>query len=924
MTRKIIVLIFMGGVFLFLSAFPIRIDSIISPGNYHRVNTPMTVIVRLKNISGATVTTFPATCSIVGTGGVLRYTITQYIASLAPNDTVRVSFTPWTPTIVEICTLILRVDTIRRTRVVQIHPYLLIEGFNNGLPPDWQRVIVQGSYNWEFYTAGTYPTCTPYEGNAMAGYPSFTASAGSQARLISPPIVLGSTITSCTLKFYMLHDPGYSGTTDSLKIETSTNCTTFTRVAAFHRYASTQGWVEHTVFLGNLSGTIYIGFLAHSGYGHNVFMDYVRLVGVPHSPSYIDIGIDTIISPGATHRVNTPMSIIARLRRYGGGPPSFPVVCSIVSSNGYLRYTNTQMVFWPEPADTARVSFATWTPTLTELCTVKLRILVSDSNPLNNRKTRITQIIADILNEGFNGTSFPPLGWQAVPIVGTYNWERFTSGTYPTCTPYEGDAMVGYRSWYASSGSCARLISPPISVYGTTQGWLRFWMMHDPGYSMESDSIRIETSTDGTTFTQVAAIRRYASTQAWVEHLVYLGEFTSDYYFAFNALSGYGNNMYIDWVRIVMPAHADVGVDSIIYPQTFHRVGVAMVPSARVKNYGHFPQSNFPVVCSIVGANGVLRYTNTQYASSLNPNDTARVNFSAWVPNVLERCTVKMRTNLAGDENPSNDRKTRITQIYTNVLYEGFNDTIFPPPGWRTMPPISGWGRSTVGVYPTCTPYEGSGMACHQFLIGGDDRLISPPITVLFDSAQGWLRFWMMHDPGYSSVPDSIKIETSTDCSTFTRVTAFRRYSATQAWTEHIVCLGNFLGDYYVSFNAITGYGNNMYIDWVQITPSGIAEDKLNNLSLITMLNSPRPNPIINGLTHLSFTLAEQSQVSLKIFDASGRLVKTLVNEFRSSGIYTVNWDGRDDTKRKVAEGIYFYTLETPNQNFTKKLVLMN
>jgi hypothetical protein len=142
MMRKIIVLIFMGGVFLFLSAFPIRIDSIISPGNYHRVNTPMTVIVRLKNISAVTVANFPATCSIVGTGGVLRYTNTQYIALLAPNDTVRVNFASWTPTIVEICTLIVRVDTIRRTRVVQIHPYLLIEGFNNGLPPDWQAVIV--------------------------------------------------------------------------------------------------------------------------------------------------------------------------------------------------------------------------------------------------------------------------------------------------------------------------------------------------------------------------------------------------------------------------------------------------------------------------------------------------------------------------------------------------------------------------------------------------------------------------------------------------------------------------------------------------------------------------------------------------------------------------------------------------------------
>jgi hypothetical protein len=921
----------MVGVFLFLGAYPIRIDSIISPGNYHRVNTPMTVIVRLRNISTGTVTNFPAICSVVGTGGALRYTNTQYIASLAPNDTVRVYFAPWTPTIVEMCTVIVRVDTIRRIRVVQIHPYLLIEGFNSGLPPDWQAVIVQGSYNWAFFTAGTYPTCTPYEGNVMAGYPSSMASAGSQARLISPPIVLGSTITSCTLKFYMVHDPGYSGTTDSLKIETSTNCTTFTRVTAFNRYAPSQAWVEHTVFLGNLSGTIYIGFLAHSGFGHNVFMDYVRLVGVPHSPSYIDIGIDTIISPSATHPINIPMTVIARLRRYSGGGPTtdFPAICSIVGANGALRYTNTQMVVWQEPLDTVRVTFSSWTPTVAELCTVKLRIIYPDSNTLNNRKTRTTLIFTAMLYEGFNGTTFPPLGWQAVIINGTYNWERTTSGMYPTCIPYEGEGMAQYRSWYASSGSCARLISPPILVSITTQCWLKFWMVHDPGYSTAPDSIRIETSTNGTTFTQVASIRRYASTQAWVEHLVYLGEFTGNFYFAFNALSGYGNNMFIDWVRLVPPPNGDVGVDSIIYPQAAHQLNTTMVPVARVKNYGVNTQTNFSVVCSIVGADGTLRYTNTQYVSSLNPAETTRVNFSAWTPTVAELCTVKMRTNLAGDENPLNDRKVRTTLIQPYSLIEGFNDPTFPPPGWQSVI-IQGtynWYRATgdtSGLYP----YEGTGMARYPSwyaVAGSQARLITPLIA----PTSPWrctLKFYMHHDqsyPGPTNGPDSIKIETSTDGINFTRITAFRRYEPTWGWQEHSVYLGAFSVPFYVGFLGFSEYGNNMQIDYVRLSAfSGIAEDKINNIPLITLLNSSRPNPITNGFARISFTLAEPSQVALKIYDASGRLVKTLVNEFKNAGVYCVSWNCRDDYNRKVAEGVYFCTLQTGNYNSTKKLVL--
>ena len=76
-----------------------------------------------------------------------------------------------------------------------------------------------------------------------------------------------------------------------------------------------------------------------------------------------------------------------------------------------------------------------------------------------------------------------------------------------------------------------------------------------------------------------------------------------------------------------------------------------------------------------------------------------------------------------------------------------------------------------------------------------------------------------------------------------------------------------------------------------------------------------------NGLAHISFSLAEPSRVALKIYDASGRIVKTLVNNQVERGIYNLTWNGKDENNRAVAEGIYFYTLETPNQKFTRKMV---
>jgi hypothetical protein len=275
-----------------------------------------------------------------------------------------------------------------------------------------------------------------------------------------------------------------------------------------------------------------------------------------------------------------------------------------------------------------------------------------------------------------------------------------------------------------------------------------------------------------------------------------------------------------------------------------------------------------------------------------------------------------------------NARATATTLIITSTLIEGFNDSIFPPPGWQAniIMGTYNWGRYISGSNPSCQPYEGSGMAgvrLYMAPVMNAARLITPPIILGSTTTSCSLKFYMMHDPGYATAPDSIKIETSTNGTTFNQVTAFNRYSSTQGWVEHTVYFGNLSGTIYIGFLAYWGSGNNMNIDYVRLMPLGIAEGKINNIPLITMLNPPRPNPITNGITHLSFTVAEQSQVSLKIFDASGRLVKTLVDEFKSSGLYSVNWNCRDDYGRKVAEGVYFYTLETPKQKFCRKMVLI-
>ncbi|MFZ1321277.1 MAG: FG-GAP-like repeat-containing protein [Ignavibacteria bacterium] len=77
------------------------------------------------------------------------------------------------------------------------------------------------------------------------------------------------------------------------------------------------------------------------------------------------------------------------------------------------------------------------------------------------------------------------------------------------------------------------------------------------------------------------------------------------------------------------------------------------------------------------------------------------------------------------------------------------------------------------------------------------------------------------------------------------------------------------------------------------------------------------PNPF-NPVTYISYRLSENGFVTLRIFDNSGREVKTLVNEFKQAGYYTDIFNGSD-----LASGVYFYKLSFGDFVQTKKLSLV-
>lgn len=87
-------------------------------------------------------------------------------------------------------------------------------------------------------------------------------------------------------------------------------------------------------------------------------------------------------------------------------------------------------------------------------------------------------------------------------------------------------------------------------------------------------------------------------------------------------------------------------------------------------------------------------------------------------------------------------------------------------------------------------------------------------------------------------------------------------------------------------------------------------------------LDQNTPNPMVNSTT-IWFEVARTSDVSIKVYNAMGQLVKTLTNQRYDAGRYPVTWDGTNDYGQKVSSGVYWYKMEAGDFQATKKVLVL-
>jgi hypothetical protein len=108
-------------------------------------------------------------------------------------------------------------------------------------------------------------------------------------------------------------------------------------------------------------------------------------------------------------------------------------------------------------------------------------------------------------------------------------------------------------------------------------------------------------------------------------------------------------------------------------------------------------------------------------------------------------------------------------------------------------------------------------------------------------------------------------------------------------------------------------------------SPVGVGDDPITGSTFVNFLKLRSSNPMHSGEARLAFGLARSEKVEVRVFDVTGRSVKTVANRvFQGGKEHVVVWDGTDEAGNKVRSGVYFYQLKTPTWTSQKKLAVLS
>ncbi|GIV38738.1 MAG: hypothetical protein KatS3mg033_0538 [Thermonema sp.] len=553
-------------------------------------------------------------------------------------------------------------------------------------------VSTTGSVGWETTAAAAI------EGTQSLRVRNYDEDLSGQTVELSTPLLDFTSVSLSKLEFYVAYAP-YSSSfsfSDGLRVVARDVCTgqeielynksgndLATAPATTSAFVPTASqWRLESVDLSALSGLqVEIVFQNIGGYGNNIYIDDVQ---IKELILQADFTVDISSGCAPLTVTFTDASVVAT------GQPA------ITSWSWNFDLNSTGGTITPSATATGQGPHTiTFDPTSlgVGVYTYTIELTVDNGNGNSTITKEVTVVVppaAQALPQanGFEGGTVSGTGtingWT-VSTTATAGWETTTDAAI------EGTQSLRVRNYDEDlSGQTVELESIPLDFSGVSAASLRFYVAYRGYGSIQNEGLRIVVR-DPCTGSEQEVYAKYGSdlqtspgtgnftptsASEWREEVVDLSSFAgqSGLVLVFQNIGKYGNNLYIDDVRIEEPAATDMAAIAAL-PKAWALSWSDVSFLAEVKNNGATPVSSFDITVDVLdaGSNSVFSTTETVNLSTpLNFGESSRVSITTpWTPAAAGNYTVNITVSITGDADASNDTYSYSLSVVEPNYQEG-------------------------------------------------------------------------------------------------------------------------------------------------------------------------------------------------------------------------------------------------------------
>ena len=354
-----------------------------------------------------------------------------------------------------------------------------------------------------------------------------------------------------------------------------------------------------------------------------------------------------------------------------------------------------------------------------------------------------------------------------------------------------------------------------------------------------------------------------------------------------------------------------------------------VTPSVNVFNYGIADLNSVDILYKVdAGTNQTYNWTGNIPSGGSSLITLPAITLTAGAHTIT---TATANPNGSADQDAFNDSKVTPLLIaaapIATPIIQGFTTGAFPPAGWARYNPDASYTWTRVAAGATGT--NGSAKIDYYNSTPGQiDELFLPPFS-LAGANNAYLTFYVAKVRYSAAYSDELDFNATTDCGTTwnmlwgktddtgltTNLTANTNAwtpvsGSTTDWRQETVDLSSLLGQTNIiaKFTAISGYGNNGYIDDINITQNvGVGENSVTE----TISVFPIPSA---GNVSLTLDKLNASTFTVVITDLAGKTISRQEN-VTNTGTLTVDLSSFEN-------GSYLVNIETPGQKIIKKVIL--